>query len=163
MYSRRPTAPPKAPGTSPAIDGHSNMITLRELSNSKGDHMFGRGLQQRQAARPRKFGILRIALRTKTTVNTRVSQPRVVMSGEGWCPWPESNQHSLRNSILSRARLPVPPQGHSGCVGRKAAPPRSRRTIAGRGSGSTRGCDRVDLDSNRSRRYDRSNQLGSRW
>ncbi len=31
----------------------------------------------------------------------------------GWCPWPESNQHSLRNSILSRARLPVPPQGHS--------------------------------------------------
>jgi hypothetical protein len=30
-----------------------------------------------------------------------------------WCPWPESNQHSLRNSILSRARLPVPPQGHS--------------------------------------------------
>ena len=30
-----------------------------------------------------------------------------------WCPWPESNQHSLRNSILSRARLPVPPQGRS--------------------------------------------------
>jgi hypothetical protein len=28
-----------------------------------------------------------------------------------WCPWPESNQHSLRNSILSRARLPIPPQG----------------------------------------------------
>ena len=33
--------------------------------------------------------------------------------GEAWCPWPESNQHSLRNSILSRARLPVPPQGPS--------------------------------------------------
>jgi hypothetical protein len=31
-----------------------------------------------------------------------------------WCPWPESNQHSLRNSILSRARLPIPPQGHPG-------------------------------------------------
>jgi hypothetical protein len=31
-----------------------------------------------------------------------------------WCPWPESNQHSLRNSILSRARLPIPPQGPSG-------------------------------------------------
>src|SRR3546814_3022832 len=23
-----------------------------------------------------------------------------------WCPWPDSNQHSLRNSILSAARLP---------------------------------------------------------
>src|SRR3954447_13167850 len=30
-----------------------------------------------------------------------------------WCPWPESNRHSLRNSILSRARLPIPPQGHA--------------------------------------------------
>ena len=30
---------------------------------------------------------------------------------EQWCPWPDSNQHSLRNSILSRARLPIPPQG----------------------------------------------------
>src|ERR1700691_4530989 len=35
------------------------------------------------------------------------------LKGEAWCPWPESNQHSLRNSILSRARLPVPPQGPS--------------------------------------------------
>ena len=30
---------------------------------------------------------------------------------KSWCPWPGSNQHSLRNSILSRARLPIPPQG----------------------------------------------------
>ena len=29
-----------------------------------------------------------------------------------WCPWPDSNGHSLRNSILSPARLPIPPQGH---------------------------------------------------
>ena len=29
-----------------------------------------------------------------------------------WCPWRESNPHSLRNTILSRARLPVPPHGH---------------------------------------------------
>ena len=28
-----------------------------------------------------------------------------------WCPWGESNPHSLRNTILSRARLPVPPHG----------------------------------------------------
>ena len=26
-----------------------------------------------------------------------------------WCRWRESNPHSLRNTILSRARLPVPP------------------------------------------------------
>lgn len=34
-------------------------------------------------------------------------------SVQEWCPWPGSNQHSLRNSILSRARLPIPPQGPS--------------------------------------------------
>ena len=28
-----------------------------------------------------------------------------------WCPWPDSNGHFRRNSILSRARLPIPPQG----------------------------------------------------
>lgn len=28
-----------------------------------------------------------------------------------WCPWPDSNQHALRHSILSRARLPISPQG----------------------------------------------------
>jgi hypothetical protein len=40
-------------------------------------------------------------------------QPCARFASEGWCPWPESNQHSLRNSILSRARLPIPPQGPS--------------------------------------------------
>ncbi len=38
-----------------------------------------------------------------------------------WCPWPESNQHSLRNSILSRARLPIPPQGRGPAWSRRAA------------------------------------------
>lgn len=48
-----------------------------------------------------------------------VAAPREAREGEAWCPWPESNQHSLRNSILSRARLPVPPQGPS-VAGRRA-------------------------------------------
>ena len=30
-----------------------------------------------------------------------------------WCPRSESNRHSRRNAILSRARLPVPPLGHA--------------------------------------------------
>src|SRR5947209_17036306 len=29
-----------------------------------------------------------------------------------WCRWRESNPHSLRNTILSRARLPIPPHRH---------------------------------------------------
>lgn len=55
-----------------------------------------------------------------------------------WCPWPESNQHSLRNSILSRARLPVPPQGPSTGTGQKRPPQRSGRTIITGPPGSTR-------------------------
>src|SRR6185437_10061489 len=57
--------------------------------------------------------------------------------GEAWCPWPESNQHSLRNSILSRARLPVPPQGLSR-LGAASPWRRSGRNIAGGIEGSTR-------------------------
>jgi hypothetical protein len=50
-----------------------------------------------------------------------------------WCPWPGSNQHSLRNSILSRARLPIPPQGHA-----REGPVASGGTIASKPPGSTR-------------------------
>ena len=52
-------------------------------------------------------------------------------------PWPESNQHSLRNSILSRARLPVPPQGPSD-AGLRAAVAKPAEYSGRFASGSTR-------------------------
>jgi hypothetical protein len=73
-----------------------------------------------------------------------------------WCPWPESNQHSLRNSILSRARLPIPPQGPLTTLAFRPTS-RSRRNIAGGDGRSTREpliettktlrCERACLDS----------------
>lgn len=62
--------------------------------------------------------------------------PTVRKSVQEWCPWPESNQHSLRNSILSRARLPIPPQGLP--VGPWKRASQSGRTIAMDRAGSTR-------------------------
>jgi hypothetical protein len=56
------------------------------------------------------FAIALLGLRRTASC---VAAPREARKGEAWCPWPESNQHSLRNSILSRARLPIPPQGPS--------------------------------------------------
>ena len=41
-----------------------------------------------------------------------------------WCPWPDSNQHALRQPILSRSRLPISPQGQRAGVAR-----RSRRRL----------------------------------
>src|SRR5256885_7046995 len=69
-----------------------------------------------------------------------VAAPREARKGEAWCPWPESNQHSLRNSILSRARLPVPPQGppDTGQEISQGRGSRSRRNIAAGRFRSTR-------------------------
>jgi hypothetical protein len=54
-------------------------------------------------------------------------------ASEGWCPWRESNPHSLRNTILSRARLPVPPHGlrapsisSASALGKRKSPCRGR-------------------------------------
>ena len=68
-----------------------------------------------------------------------VAAPREARKGEAWCPWPESNQHSLRNSILSRARLPVPPQGPS--VGPEAGVAKPADYSHGRGGVNPRQSD----------------------
>ena len=48
----------------------------------------------------------------------KITSPRPIVpiaterSEDGWWPWSDLNRHSLRNLILSQARLPIPPQGH---------------------------------------------------
>src|SRR6516165_3624699 len=51
-------------------------------------------------------------------------RPRTSANAE-WCPWRESNPHSLRNTILSRARLPVPPHGLKRMIRASRPPTRS--------------------------------------
>jgi hypothetical protein len=71
--------------------------------------------------------------------DTSPAKPKL-QGSVGWCPWPESNQHSLRNSILSRARLPVPPQGPSDTGGWAIVAKRAE--YSGRRFGvNPRGCD----------------------
>ena len=70
----------------------------------------------------------RCARRSRTATRGAGERYISIIQG-GWCPWPESNQHSLRNSILSRARLPIPPQGPSHDPRLGKVSPESRRTI----------------------------------
>jgi hypothetical protein len=49
-----------------------------------------------------------------------------------WCPWRESNPHSSRNTILSRARLPVPPHGHAALSIASQASDRKRKSAPSR-------------------------------
>jgi hypothetical protein len=101
-------------------------------ANSGSSSMKPTEAHSRQSVFANRLRRTRFALRSPRGCATR--SPK----GEAWCPWPESNQHSLRNSILSRARLPVPPQGHSRFGAEKCPRRRSGRNIAGLGEGSTR-------------------------
>src|SRR3546814_11595337 len=43
------------------------------------------------------------------------AEAMILRSRDGkWCPWPDSTHHSLRNSILRRARLPISRQARRG-------------------------------------------------
>ncbi len=53
----------------------------------------------------RKYSAVSIAFNAFFTASFNACK-----SGSAWYLWPESNRHSFRNSILSRARLPIPPQ-----------------------------------------------------
>ena len=56
---------------------------------------------------PKPFLVADLAARSRVLDAADLGMRRKV-----WCPRSDSNRHFLRNSILSRARLPIPPQGH---------------------------------------------------
>src|SRR5665213_1474229 len=51
-------------------------------------------------------------------LHSRALSWRHARASPGWCPWPDSNGHVLRQQILSLPRLPVPPQGLPGAAPR---------------------------------------------
>ena len=92
-------------------------------------------------------------------------EPRRMTAVAGWCPWPESNQHSLRNSILSRARLPVPPQGQSRLTGEISRAPAKRADYSEsrRAVNPRHNVIMPDLDTFPAGGYDACHGLGKVW
>jgi hypothetical protein len=54
-----------------------------------------------------------VASKTEAIFRFNFWKTEAKKNSEAWCPEEDSNLHTLRHTDLNRARLPIPPSGHS--------------------------------------------------